>query len=174
MAVFGRVRNWRVCTRSLYAVVSLLFFYLSGLSLSLPFCCFAPSFAVALVALPLPQDVGVSFVSPPRPLWFLCHPLRMFLRASLVLYRVAFSQCRSPPFTQPFIFREYSSAFRKGDAAERLRRGSLKPLFVAIPLSIDASRFHYVRPFLLVFANSAIIPTLQTCMGTRIYLLPNV
>lgn len=132
MAVFGRVRNWRVCTRSLYTVAPLspflyLFVSLSPLPSSSPrsfspyrpFAArrFPPSFAVALVALPFPRNVDVSFLFPSSR--FLCHPLRMFPRASrrVVLYRVAFSYCRCPPFTQPFILREYSSAIRKANAA---------------------------------------------------------
>lgn len=148
MAVFERVRNWRVCTRSLYAIVPLSPFLLLSLSLFLPFC---RPFAARRFPLCRPSSstrhrASRSFFRRRDS----CAPLvpASYVSSShrVSLYRVAFSYCHSPPFTQPFILREYSSAIRKGDTATFRWNRSLSRLHW---WSFDASRSDYARPSLI-------------------------
>lgn len=140
MAVFGRVRNWRVCTRSLYAVPLSPFLYLFR-SLSLSF--FLPVFLLQLVVFRLRSPSHLSpflfhgTVSASRSFFrrrdSLCHPLRVFpTRASR---HVVSRRLLSLSF--PSVYSAvYSSRILVRDSQRRRGHVSLKPLFVATPLMV--------------------------------------
>lgn len=80
MAVLGRLRNWRVCTRSLYTA----FLFLSPFTSLFDFFLFwflppPPRPPSRLSLLLFSRDDDVSFLFPSSRLT--CHPLRMFSQA---------------------------------------------------------------------------------------------
>lgn len=131
MAVLGRLRNWRVCTRSLYT---------ASLFLS-PFTSFFDFFLFWFLPPPLrppsrlspllfSRDDGVSFLFPSSRLT--CHPLRMFSQAR---WRVA-SRRLSSSLTA--ILLRLSSRLPLVNTHSRFEKAtrsrvSLKSLPVAIP-----------------------------------------
>lgn len=154
MAVLGRLRNWRVCTRSLYTA-SLFLSPFTSLFDFFPFW-FPPFSTLSAVALVAPSFfTGRRRLVPFSVVATYVPPASYVFSSSLtrcVASPIAFSYCHSPPFTQSFTAREYVFAIREGETQSRfvetaLRRGSFA-----------ASRSDYARLFPLALIQLLVTP----------------
>lgn len=168
MAVFGRVRNWRVCTRSLYTVLPPPFFL--PLSLSFPSCNSSlPAFARRCTCRPpfsagrrrlVPFSVVATFV-PPASCVFSSSPTRRVaprraaprpIPSRGVSPLLSFCHSRSSPFYSVAYSSRMLVRDSRGAGTEGLRFAETALCRGLRRWSFDASRSDCARLFPLALA----------------------